>query len=384
MRKSMIAYHGSKNFDCGKIDADYEGRWGSAMFFSFDPSLAREFSRGAELKHICTYEIPHSFSELFDPEDEYAVDALRDCLDTSIENKPLIDDIIKGVRSFDWAAFTPSSWIGQEIKTCLQGMGYVGWLEKEHGDDSLNFGLYSAEGVRLLNVEYFCDECDEALSKKEDHTLECEDCNLRLCVECGSEIEWDNDVSEWVWTCMCEEQRENPTVYHGGDVEVQALDPVWMAHDGANQQEGVGIYFTTNIETAKRYGPKVIETYIDLEDFVPSRDLVEEYFTQDQIAELIYEIGRKSSKEDMYYFITNWFEFPVNTRIDMNTAYVLAGNYMDTEIRYLQNELVEIDKEAFIEAWNETLGVKGTYHHVTDDEVWVAIIDPEVTVTYVA
>jgi len=177
-------------------------------------------------------------------------------------------------------------------------------------------------------------------------------------------------------------ESKNPAVYHGGDVDVHALDPVWMAHDEANQQEGVGIYFTTNIETAERYGPKIIKAHIDLDDFVPSREVVEGYFTQDQIAELIYEIGRKSSKEDMYYFITNWFEFPENTRIDIDTAYALAGYYMDSEIRGFQNELVEIDKDAFIEAWNEVLGVKGTYYQVTDDEVWVAIIDPNVTVTY--
>jgi len=205
MRNSMIAYHGSKNFDCGHILDDFESRWG-AMFFSFDPSMAREFSRGAELEHICTYEIPYSFSELFNPENEYAVDALRDCLDASIENKSLIEGIIEGVRNFDWGTFNPAGWIGQKIKVCLQDMGYVGWLEREDvDDDRLNFGLYSAQGIRLLDVEYFCDECDEVLSKKEDYTLECSDCNLKLCAECGSEIEWDDNYSEWVWSCMCED-----------------------------------------------------------------------------------------------------------------------------------------------------------------------------------
>ena len=47
-------------------------------------------------------------------------DALRDCLDASIENKSLIEGIIEGVRNFDWATFNPTGWIGQKIKVCLQ------------------------------------------------------------------------------------------------------------------------------------------------------------------------------------------------------------------------------------------------------------------------
>ena len=206
MRKpSFIAYHGSQSLDCGDLSDEFEGRWG-AMFFSFDPSMAREFSKGSGMEHICTYEIPHEVSTIFNPENKEAVERLRECLRAYLG--ALTDKTIREIEAYDWAAFNPAGWIGQEVKACLLSMGYVGWFEKEHGDDRLNFGLYSPEGIRLLNVEYFCDECDQTLSKNEDYTLDCTDCNLKKCVECGDDLEWDDEYAEWIWTCACEDRRE--------------------------------------------------------------------------------------------------------------------------------------------------------------------------------
>lgn len=176
--------------------------------------------------------------------------------------------------------------------------------------------------------------------------------------------------------------RRNPTAYHGGNFEMSSLEPVWMAHDNANQEYGVGIYFTTNQETAKRYGPKVTEAFLNLERFVPARDFVSDHFTQEEIAELIYETCRKSSKDDVYYFVTNYFEYPYGASLDRASASLLASNFLNfSQIRHMQNELAEIDTEAFVEAWNEIFDIDGTYTEIVEDEFWFAVINPEIKVT---
>ena len=97
--------------------------------------------------------------------------------------------------------------------------------------------------------------------------------------------------------------------FHGTDYPTQELEPKWMAHADANQQEGVGIYFATNRAVAESYGSILIEADLDLDRFVPSRDLVEDHFTVEEIAALLFRMGQARRTDDMYYFITNWFEF---------------------------------------------------------------------------
>ena len=204
MRNGFIAYHGSQYNGCGDLEDDYEGRYDTAIFFSLDPSMALEFSKGAEIRHYCTYEIPYSLDQIFNPEDDYALESLQDCLLDRIENKDLVSQTIAGIAAFDWGEFNPASWVGGVVKQCLLEMGYVGWFEKEDGSDVLNIGLYSAKGVKLLRVDYFCDDCEAPLATSPRGSLICENCEQDLCPECGTEIEWDEDDEEWVQGCTCD------------------------------------------------------------------------------------------------------------------------------------------------------------------------------------
>ena len=179
-------------------------------------------------------------------------------------------------------------------------------------------------------------------------------------------------------------KRHNPSplrVYHGGDFPTRSLDPKWMAHAEANQQEGVGIYFSTNLDTAKRYGSDIIFADIDLDRFVPSRDDVSKHISTQQLAEILLHMDRALSGDEMYYFVTDWLEYPSNTPLSYRAAYKIAKAYSDSEVRHLQNQWAyAIDEVAFVNAWNSVLDFDGTMNEVVPGEIFFAVINPEITV----
>lgn len=83
-------------------------------------------------------------------------------------------------------------------------MGFVGWLERERPGGSLNFGLYSAVGVTLRKIDYFCWVCESELKISSRGSLVCDECETEICPRCAEEFEMDEDLGKIVQVCACE------------------------------------------------------------------------------------------------------------------------------------------------------------------------------------
>jgi hypothetical protein len=206
---SFIAYHGSHHGDCGEIDTTFDGKYDGAMFFSFDPAVALDFSLPSGIPHVCSYEIPHSVDDLFNPEDPQALAQLEACVKKKMSDATgavprTFYTVVEGIGNYDWTVFDPAWWAGQIIKECLTSMGFVGWLERERPGGSLNFGLYSAVGVTLRKIDYFCSDCGSELKISSRGSLVCDECETEICPRCADEFEMDEDLGEIVQTCACE------------------------------------------------------------------------------------------------------------------------------------------------------------------------------------
>lgn len=192
--------------------------------------------------------------------------------------------------------------------------------------------------------------------------------------------ETGHNETEWLMRPL----RSNPKVFHGGSVETTQLETCWMAHAGANQQEGVGIYFTNDMTIAQRYGRFVVETDIDLNDFIDSRSIVEDHFSLTDIVKVFALMNDKLWETDeFYYFVTNYIVVYDKRKLTPKELRALAAPFMKTEVRLFQNEIADVNVELFVSAWNTFLKKKGTYQWQTPDILFVAIIDPTVQVSKV-
>ena len=146
--------------------------------------------------------------------------------------------------------------------------------------------------------------------------------------------------------------------------------------NNGNNQEGIGIYFTDNIETARSYGKNVVKTTINMNKFVHSRDIASDHIPKQRIIELL-QILTNINQEDMFYYMSDYTELTKPTDIDYGTFDIVADYVLENEVRNLQIELAEVAGVLnFANAWNKVIDIDGTYAKQNDDEVWFAIINP--------
>jgi len=114
-----------------------------------------------------------------------------------------------------------------------------------------------------------------------------------------------------------------------------------MLHQNSNNQEGVGIYFSDDIETARSYGKNIISTNIDKKDFVNSRNLVSNHINKSKIVALLKAMT-KIDKESMFYFMSDYTYLEEPENINALSYEKTADMLLKDEIRNMQISLAEV------------------------------------------
>ena len=170
----------------------------------------------------------------------------------------------------------------------------------------------------------------------------------------------------------------NTTLYHGDNVGTTALNSQWMMHGESNNQEGVGIYFTPDINAAKTYGTKISSIDISGLKIKKSRDLVVDVISRAAGTKLIRHLSKTS--EDFWYLLTD-YGIELAEPTDMMDYHMteLFDMMKMNEIRNWQLELaLASDVNAFVAGWNKFIKIDGIYE---TDTKFYAIINTDITAT---
>ena len=156
-------------------------------------------------------------------------------------------------------------------------------------------------------------------------------------------------------------------LYHGdnhGTIETKAE----LMNNG-NNQEGIGIYFSPDINVAKHYGKKIVKVQIKKELFVESRSYVKDNKEiYDKLEQFLVKLF-PYEKEAFFYEYTNYFSDVTDPdKITAEHIKHLADMYVNEEIRNLQINLTEIvGVENFVKEWNKLYkNIYGTYDNGTE------------------
>ena len=172
------------------------------------------------------------------------------------------------------------------------------------------------------------------------------------------------------------------TLFHGDDYGTTVLSPQWMHHEDSNNQEGVGIYFSPDINTAHRYGSHVIKIELTPEQvskIADSRQHAEKFISDEQgvaLMQLLYQ----GADEEMWYLMTD-YGMMISEPEDVEEFHVeqLWYQMKSVPVRNFQLELTHaVGPTVFVAAWNRAIPLIGTY----DPELqFYAIIDTSIKPT---
>jgi len=165
-------------------------------------------------------------------------------------------------------------------------------------------------------------------------------------------------------------------VYHGSNANISKLEPKYMMLDHANSQEGVGIYFTTEISTAKRYGKNIYTTEVEHTNFISSRTKVSALGKQ-KVIKLLKELG-KLDRESAFYLVTDYGVYI--TEPEEYEDYMMEDVYNSMRTEQIRNFQIELSERFsvvdFVNVWNKVLPkVHGTYILQKGNEIWYSIIN---------
>jgi len=167
-------------------------------------------------------------------------------------------------------------------------------------------------------------------------------------------------------------------VYSGNNSKSKTLDPKWMFHDTSNNQEGVGIYFSNNIDTAKSYGNFILSTTINPSKLLDSRDITNETISTRSLSLFIKSINKDDP--DFWYIFTD-YGFEIQDESDVNDEIIesfvdmMAGD----EIRNFQTEILQAmgksnKNSIFVKHWIKYIKSYGTYHKQNNNETFFALM----------
>lgn len=171
------------------------------------------------------------------------------------------------------------------------------------------------------------------------------------------------------------ENEKKITVYHGDNYGTTSIN-IDNMDLGGNRQEGIGIYFTTNLEIAQFYGKYVVSAEISKNKFIDSRDDIGNFLSINEMIGL-FKYFWKIDSVSLYYLISNYVEIFEPTDITEYHLKKLAENMKTEEVRNFQITLAEsFGVKNFVDAW--CLNVKnidGTVNHEFD---FYCIINPKI------
>lgn len=186
-----------------------------------------------------------------------------------------------------------------------------------------------------------------------------------------------------------QESKKRHTIYHGDNYGLSTINQNYkaMSLENSNQQEGAGIYFSTNIDTAKSYGSKIVKTTVDPNKFMDSRADIGKYLTEKDIANILKLLFQKNS-ESVFYFIYDYVEVTEESEVKPHHFVEVANILMTEQTRNFIITLDEISTtkdfvESFLKATNyKYFGTKAKTPNDQDkNEIYYVLIynDDEVT-----
>lgn len=164
-------------------------------------------------------------------------------------------------------------------------------------------------------------------------------------------------------------------LYHGDDHNTKKLEPKLM--NNGNNQEGVGIYFTPNLEDAETYGKDIVIIEVDTSKFLPSRELVSNYFKTKDVFKLVKDLHNVDD-EEVFYLVSDYVEVAEPEDVDDNVLMEFSEYMLDEELRNFQITLADINVEAFVKSWNKNFPkILGLYG---DEQDFYAVINTKIKV----
>ena len=149
------------------------------------------------------------------------------------------------------------------------------------------------------------------------------------------------------------------TVYHGDNFGTDHLNPKLM--NNGNNQEGIGIYFSDSLSTAKSYGKNIIKATINKSKLINARKTIENIHNKGIIN--ILKDMYKVDIESMFYLVTDYgvyLEEPEDLTLD--NIEELYNLMIDEEIRNFQITMAEtFNVIDFVKSWNKHTDIDGTY-----------------------
>lgn len=169
-------------------------------------------------------------------------------------------------------------------------------------------------------------------------------------------------------------------IYHGDNYGTTKLDTKLM--NNGNNQEGIGIYFSDVLQTAKSYGKDVVYLEINQKNYIPSRDLVKNQLKKSDLIKLLTALY-DSDNEAFYYFISDYIE--VHEVSDVNDVHIrkMVDILSNEQIRNFQIELANnFGVAVFVNAWNKIFkNIHGTYNNNNSNEIWYCVINDKLKLT---
>lgn len=158
---------------------------------------------------------------------------------------------------------------------------------------------------------------------------------------------------------------ENKVLYHGDNFGTTQLTPKWMMHDESNNQEGIGIYFSPDINIAKSYGNKISKISADNLRIVNSRMPFGNAIKKRDAVNLMKYIF--NNDEDFWYkLISDYIQVPDPEDVDEYHFEMLYDIMKDQEIRNWQIEIAKAtDITNFVTGWNKYIPIDGLYEPTT-------------------
>jgi len=161
---------------------------------------------------------------------------------------------------------------------------------------------------------------------------------------------------------LTEIARKSITVYHGDDYNTKQINGNYarMYSASSNVQEGIGIYFTPDIEVAQSYGKNISSTVVDMDDILPARGIVSDHIPHDRMVALLTDLN--NNNEDFWYMISDYMGVTERDEVDEYHIEGLAETVSNQEIRNTQIELLEAsDVTTFVKAWLKHIKKYGTF-----------------------
>jgi hypothetical protein len=171
----------------------------------------------------------------------------------------------------------------------------------------------------------------------------------------------------------------NDTLYHGDNFGTTSLDPKWMLHNDSNNQVGVGIYFSPDINVAKTYEPKISSISRQGLKIVESRQLAIDHIDLNQAAKFTKALN--DANEDFWYVYSDYgIEVAEPEDVEDYHHVQLQEMMLREEIRNWQLEMAERSDNinVYVNAWNQLFDIDGLYE--TDSQFY-SIINTNVQVT---